>query len=373
MAIYDEAFIDSLPPFGRFWNPMVVAICKWPGEEKDFHRLQIERWFLELPDAEKPGMKARLRSMDDSEHLSSFWELVFHQYGKEEGWVVTKNPDVGGLTPDFHIVTKHTDFYLEVASLGLSEKQRKQKASQLKVLRAIDEIRTDFAISISFKDHCDERVETEKIVERVETWLKTLPHEGVKHELAIREFGVHLKVLPRWYPKRPSLTVNGYHGPGGWIDKEPRFKKKISDKNSKYSFVKEQKKPFVIAISADELDFPETQLEWTLYGLDTISFNREDPSAEAVPGKDNSGIFTPRFGQRGGDVRNTRLSAVILCKKRWNNDQMMYDMRVFHNPWAATPLPEEVFFKMPQYVPVRDTPERFHIEWRNENKLIYFP
>jgi hypothetical protein len=80
-----------------------------------------------------------------------------------------------------------------------------------------------------------------------------------------------------------------------------------------------------------------------------------------------------------GSPRNTRLSAVIQCTRKWGHTKKykdgsyVYDMAVFHNPFAAFKVDEKVFSKLAQYLPY-ETRAGGVMKWKNkkENKHIVF-
>jgi len=112
--VFDQNFINQLPSFDKFSNPSVVALCKRNEPSLDAFRSQIEKWFQNLPENQKADMYSRLRSLDDRQHLSAFYELLFHQYFLEENWKIQKHPSINGQTPDFivDIPSQNINFFL---------------------------------------------------------------------------------------------------------------------------------------------------------------------------------------------------------------------------------------------------------------------
>lgn len=375
--VFDEEFIKTLPAFDKFDNPAAVMVCRYPEEEMFHMRHFIEKWFQRLPEKEKADIYSRLRSLNDKnlDHQSAFWELLLHQFSIEEGWAVTKNPIVeNGLTPDFYIQTKENfELYLEVYSLGRGDEEWEYNEKESQVLRTLDSIETDFSLSINFRKPFDEKVDYESIRKETESWLASLPREKGEPLLKIENYGVHMTVTALYYGEASRKgRVGGWGGPGGTINHPTaKLKDRIADKLNKYKFVKRDGKPFVLAITVDDIFDAPTAIDWTLYGFDVISFPINDPAAEAKFHKDNSGFITPNPGQFG-KPENTRLSAVMFCQKKWDNDQMMYDMRLYHNPWAANPIPEEIFSKLPQFIDTREKEGFVTLRWKNEGKVIYF-
>ena len=124
-------------------------------------------------------------------------------------------------------------------------------------------------------------------------------------------------------------------------------------------------------MSADDLFFAETAIDWALYGLDVIYFPLDNQESDTKFHKDNSGLITPNPGLYGRS-QNTGLSAVILVRKNWNSGEVIYEMKVYHNPWAVNRLPEDVFAKMPQFIQQNGPEGYITLKWINENKFIIF-
>lgn len=45
-------------------------------------------------------------------------------------------------------------------------------------------------------------------------------------------------------------------------------------------------------------------------------------------------------------------------------------MRVYHNPWAALPLPIEVFKGLPQWVKIGETETEVRMDWIDDGDQI---
>lgn len=367
--LFDEAFIKRLPPLDKFSNPMIVALCR-RGELEAF-RAQIERWFQNLPEDQKADMYSRLRSLDD--HLSAFYELVFHQYFLEEGWKVQKHPVVNGQKPDFFIEmpSNHASFFLEVTTILGKEKLQRERFNTL--LRKINAINTEFLVIVGLGKWLAEDVEYDSIVQRVESWLLTLEKKEKAHyTMELCDWGFngsitawfHLDVRPK------SGCISGWSPPVRSADPAIKLvKAAISEKVKKYKFIKNSGLPFVIAIcSSGNFLLDSFAMESALYGHIVVSWDTNNPQAETKVLRDNSGLITPNPGLLG-QPRNTRVSAVIFCTTRWNEGRMLYDMRVFHNPLAITKLPSQVFAKMPQLTEIEsDEPDYITLGWQNDNK-----
>jgi len=373
--VFDKNFIDSLPSFDKFSNSAVVALCKRKEPSIKAFRAQIEKWFLNLPDQEKNDMCSRLRSKDDKQHLSAFYELLFHQYCLEEGWEVSKHPSVGSQTPDFLITTQNgTEFFLEVATLMDKEETKRNEERFNNLLRKINKIETDFLVSVHLRKWLKEEVNYTAVVKKIENWLKTLvPKDKAHYEIEVDESGFCGSIDASYYVglKPKSGCVYAWSPPG--FSGNPfiqQVRTAIRGKIKRYKFIKKEKKPFVIAIcSSGGFMLDKTAIDNALYGHIVISWNVNNPKGETRVHRDQSGLITPNPGLLG-QPQNTRLSAVIFCARIWDKERMLYNMRVFHNPWSTVKLPVEIFSKIPQLVEVKEKKKKGYItlKWVNDRK-----
>ncbi|MCD6539281.1 MAG: hypothetical protein J7K37_01050 [Candidatus Omnitrophica bacterium] len=208
--VFDKKFIESLPSFDKFSNPAVVSLCKRKEPSIKAFKAQIEKWFLNLPDQEKADVYSRLRSKDDKQHLSAFYELLFHQYCLEEGWEVKKHSSVEGQIPDFLITTQNgIKFFLEVATVMDKEEMKRNEERFNKLLRKINKIETDFLVSVHLKEWLKEEVNYAAIAKKIKNWLKTLiPKDKAHYNIEIHGFGFCGSIDASYYAElKPKKVV----------------------------------------------------------------------------------------------------------------------------------------------------------------------
>jgi hypothetical protein len=373
--VFDQKFIEQLPSFDKFSNPSVVALCKRNEPSLDAFRSQIEKWFQNLPENQKNDIYNRLRSLDDSQHLSAFYELLFHQYFLEENWKIQKHPLINGQTIDFviDVPAQNIGFFMEVATLMEEEKIRQNEERYNKLLRKINAIETELLVSVHLKEWLSEEVKYDTIVNDITKWLSGLEKtEKAHYKIEVNNSGFRGSIDASYYSDiRPkSGCVFAWSPPVGTGNPIiEQVKTVISSKVKKYKFTKTSGKPFVIAIcSSGQFLFDDFAIDSALYGNTVISFNVNNPKSETKVHRDNSGMVTPNPGLLG-QPRNTRVSAIIFCAKVWNKEKMLYNMRVFHNPWAITELPLKIFEKMPQLAEIdKNQPGFITLGWHNDNK-----
>lgn len=379
MELFDSEFIKSLPGIDKFSNPYVVFLCKSKDPRVINLRSQIENWFQNLSVDSQKEMFPKLRSLDDVQHLPAFYELVFNQYALEEDWKVTKDPDIQGQHPDFLINYRgDSPFYLEVATIFKEKKLEKEEEKFNKLLRKIDQLDTLFFISVHLEKWLGEDVNYAKIVLFIKKWLGSLRFVPDKiHRIELNEFGFegNFNASHRKGGEKKFGCVGSWMPPvrsGSWYTKEIR--EILANKRKKYKFLKRDCIPFVIALcSGGDFFFDQLSLEWALYGQEQIvvrGVNTSEPRTEFRRAFD--GLITPKPAL--GIPRNTRISAVLFCEREWGlkGEQMLYNMKVYHNPWAVNPLDAEVFKKLPQFVKAKEDEMGITMGWINNKKQLIF-
>src|SRR5437016_5883053 len=63
----------------------------------------LETWFDQLPEAARPDVRGRFRSVDDAQHQSAWYELFWHETLRRSGYNLEIHPRLNGVTtnPDF--------------------------------------------------------------------------------------------------------------------------------------------------------------------------------------------------------------------------------------------------------------------------------
>lgn len=372
MNLYDQDFIDSLGSFDKYANPWVLAICKNNSPSAIYQKANIEKWFDNLPEEVKADFRGRLRSKRDGDFLSAYYELVFHQYCLEVGWNVTKDKVFNNKTPDLFIETDDNKFVIEVLVLQKSDIDKKNNERFNDLLRKIETIDTRYLLSVDLEEWLNEDSDIDKIVRLIATQITSLGKINNKEELELNESGFHGKItvyLNKDY--KPRGKILSWSPPGGFFAfPTDRIKNEMRKKIAKYNFFKEMGIPFVVAICSDEAPFiSHSALDWTLYGRMVVTWNINEPDAEAKSGRDNSGFITPNPGLMW-ETQNTGLSAVIFCSRHWGQEKVLYDMRVYHNAWARNKLDSKYFEQIPQFVEVNNDPNFVTLEWINNNKQL---
>ncbi len=108
----------------------------------------------------------------------------------------------------------------------------------------------------------------------------------------------------------------------------------LRKKIKKYGGVAGAKLPLVVFLfEGDWLHIDPFSLEGALWGQQAVTFR---PGAATVGlGVQEGGLFLPG---PNGRPQNTRLSAVVYCRRVWHNDIVHATLNVYHHPAAAHPV-----------------------------------
>lgn len=125
MRLFDNNWFDlaSKKSPGNQWIDYVMNQINGPGKT---YLDTLRNWFEKFPVSEKykKHLKNRIESFNNPDHLGGVNEIVWWEFINSFGWTA-KPIDAGkGKTPDFH-VTKPEDFFCEITTLNMSEKETK--------------------------------------------------------------------------------------------------------------------------------------------------------------------------------------------------------------------------------------------------------
>lgn len=123
--LFDHNWFDSASKksHGNQWVDDVMNQINGAGE---IYLNTLRLWFERFPVSkkQKKHLKNRIESFNNSDHLGGVNEIAWWEFVNSLGWTA-KPIDVGKAeTPDFN-VTKPEEFFCEITTLNISEKERK--------------------------------------------------------------------------------------------------------------------------------------------------------------------------------------------------------------------------------------------------------
>lgn len=328
-------------------------------ESQFFARVRdlIEEWFALWPIGKRAHLKSRLRSDDDRQMESAFWELYLHESFRRSGFEVRVEPDIDQpATPDFHIVTPDASFYLEATVAGLSDAQVAAKRRATRVWDALNRLSSpNFFLWLEVHSEGVGDPRASALRPKLERWLGGLDPDGVTttyqpHDEAGAD-GMAFGQLPthRWeeagwvivfraLPKKPEARGESNARPlAAWgpaaassIDTAGPILRALEGKASRYG---SPDLPLVLAVHRRGLFEKDHSFEMALFGSEAYDFINERHL------RNPDGFWVGPAG-----VRYRRVSAVVgaINLDPWRVTQAA--PRTWLNPWAgrqfaASPLP----------------------------------
>jgi len=336
-------------------------------------RPKIEKWFASLPDVVKPDLIGRLRSQSDCQHFSAYNELVVRYLFQSMGYSVTMRPSLEEGEPDLLVEGNNleTPVVVEVATVFDEPGWGKEKKKLHKILAELEKIQHYFFVSISVRSNCiPENLNHKKLRQFVEKWLDGFDPRDTQEasETTYREEGLSLilTLLPTNTQSKSSI-IGAYTPPARWVSAD-QLKGAIEKKIQKYKSIKKQNAAYVVAVCLhqDALVGEDEAIE-TLFGKQKWTVDVVKKQIVDVK-RDFTGLLTPKPGL-GGLVRNTRLSALLVVRSKWQQpkddgmERRVYSAFVLHNPNAEIPLSQELLKGYPQLIKSNEDNKNVHLKW----------
>jgi hypothetical protein len=111
-------------------------------------RRRVDEWFSRLCPGLKDGVFQRLRSGDDQEFDSGFWELYLHELFARLGYKITCEPTLpNGRKVDFLLRRDGAAICLEATTAGKSDDQRGANARRNRIFRELNQLQTSVIVT----------------------------------------------------------------------------------------------------------------------------------------------------------------------------------------------------------------------------------
>lgn len=381
MKLFDDRFIDSLSRQYKDINkravPFIAKLAIDPSLQAEKERL--ERWFCELTDQCKQEMIGRLREENSRHHFAAYFELVYYQWFKSLGYVVTFHPVLKEGSPDLMVDGGPLDkpMIVEIATVFDEPSWEKEEMKFRKIIDQLDEVEHYYSTIISNEsEQIPDNIDYDKLKKQMVFQLDTL-HTSIKEpsEFGYEDGKLRLRVtaIPN-LRKGPIVVSWGSRARAIGYD---QIRRAIEKKIGKYKSVKKLGYYFVVALNISNVPVGELGLINTLFGNDVVRITRGQNGAprKTEERKDFSGLLTIKPGL-GGIVRNTRLSAIINMETKWEGrnrrPHRVHYPKIIHNPAAAVPLSTDIFKELPQFITVSEAKESKTLSWINDDVAIGF-
>lgn len=349
----------------QYAEPRFSYLDKSARTEAHKVRRLLEDWFAEYPESEKAELAARFRSDDDTQFLSSFFELYVYTLLKNMGHTVQVHPDPETKStgrPDF-LAQKACgqDFFVEAV---LATDESKESAAQHKrmntVYETLDKLDSpNFFLLIRVHGAPATPPPGGKIRSQLSRWLKQLDYEEIIRlyddsgfdrlpEMTFTHDDWEIVFSP--IPKGGDTRGNPGVRPIGvridaprWVNSKTSIREAVLDKGGRYGDVN---KPFVIALNAHVFHEDDREVMQALIGTETWSIpERPSPHNGVKIGRRLDGAWTTPSGPR-----YTRVSAVLIAFSLDPWSIASRDLRLWHHLRPKLPY-SGALCVLPQAVP----------------------
>ena len=349
MAVFDSASrSDTDDPL--YAEPSFDYLNRSARPEAGKVRALLEFCFRRYPQEHRLELRGRLRSRNDFDHHSAFFELFLHDLLLRIGCTAEVHPDVPGTTkrPDFLVRSKNgSQFYLEAVLAGESRSVAAAKArinTVYDILNGLESL--DFMIGMELKG----LPRTPPRARHIKAFLESRLQQVDTSEIATAFEEGGFDILPRWLYEHegwnvaffpipiaaeatiePNDRVLGLFLHGAETIDSTSIKHAVFKKAGRYG---DLKLPYVIAV--DLLKWlPENAGERALFGSITWNFTKD--MTYVGQGRNPDGAWG---GPR--NPKNTRVSAVLLVRRLTPWSVSRSKIQLFLNPRAKRPCDSEL-------------------------------
>lgn len=251
-------------------------------------RCLTESWFSRLcPDAQD-DLRGRLRSEDNAQFLSAFWELYLHESLLKTGYAVECHPSLPGTSrrPDFLATSPSQSFYLEACRLDTPSEKKAEENRRNQVYDAIQKIDSpNFFLHLDVHSIDSTSPSVRRLCSSLERWLAGLDPDAIarqieaEHSLAFVQayewnqdgWMITFKPWPKAKAHRGEPGIRPIGARGGdfaFIDDVRPFRKALAKKGSAYG---PMNIPFVVAMYTSFVGPDTEDVSGSLYGTPQVA------------------------------------------------------------------------------------------------------
>jgi hypothetical protein len=311
-------------------------------------RHTIEEWFLHYPNDDRAELRTRLRSEDNYQHRSAFFELFLHELLLRLGCDVEVHPQVAGTQrhPDFHVQSPMGHAcYLE--AILASDETREESAANARMNQVYDALNRlnspDFYIGMNLGG----APATPPSARHIRTFLSRHLAQLNFDDIAdlFRDGG--FRALPHWQYQHDGWSIELFplpksdqnRGRGGirpiGIQFEPMrllqtreaIRDSVLEKAGRYG---ELGQPYVIAVNVLSAHLDRIDVMEALFGFEQFRYRPGALPQQPELGRAPNGAW---FGPAG--IQNTRVSAALVFPNLSQSSLCWTIPCIYHNPWAA--------------------------------------
>jgi len=323
-------------------------------------------WLRLQPDAERAELERALHGRDDA-FFGAELELFLGRFFRQQGWTFDRHPDLGnGKRPDYFVRADDpsAEFVVEArASVDADDVQRKQTMELLQ--QALDEIEGTEWIHLIVEGDLPGDFSIRRATRAIREFLDGTRAGRMRRAAVYTQAGCSLIAEVKADDLEQGAVATTWQF--GEIAKSTDNVQPLLDafkrKASRYGPMDH---PYVIALFGQR-EFPLSRhsVISALYG--TLQWNFDDSGDEPRfldESTKHNGAFT---SLKDGEPIHTRVSAAAIYVRRDPGTGMEYHLAVFHNPYAARPLSEDLFVDCPQFIPRGAEAGDVRMSWNAES------
>jgi hypothetical protein len=367
--VYTDKFLRELQPEAASAS-FVEAVASHEEANVVRFRDQIEKWFQSVDKSAQNVILPGLRSSDDSKFYPAFFSLALHRFVEQSGWQLRFRPgEPNKSTFQVTVDNPACEFDMEVAAVMPRETPHGREESLFVLLSAINEIEGLFTIAVHIRRWPPRGFDPTEVRDSLARWLGTLVNDETyaskRAQYVDGPVDIEFAILSKLDEPRAEL-VSLWLAPLGVEEHAAGVAEGIEQALAKArAEAPSQRRPFVIALChADTWGVAENTVMHELYGKPRGVRARSGHSGGRRKVYDYSSLFRQAIFNKEG---HEAVSAVLFLEKCWKDEEVCYDLKVYHNPWTTVPLAFEVFALLPQLVPLQTGGEEAGpmLSWRN--------
>ena len=376
MRVYSDEFVNQFKnavPGGSLVETLALRHDPQVARFKE----QLETWYADIPRDVQKVILQPLRSKQDEEFYQAFFSLALQRFIMRSGWRSTFRP-YEDSQPTFRVTAPNPpiEFDMEVAAVAPRAAGGKERKVQL-LMAELASIDSQFVFAVHVRRWLPEDFDPSKVRAALEQWLTELSKDeqyaSRRAQYLDDRIDIEFAILAK--ADQPGSNCIGL-----WLaplDVEEHFE--ALNQATEAAIAKARqiqdpgRRPFVVSLChGDTWGMVENTIMHALYGKPRSIRARSGFGGGRRKVYDYSKTFRKAVFNRPG---NELLSAVLFIEAHWHQGEIQYDMRVFHNPWAATPLSLDLFGILPQLVPAPQQASNGNqpsplLSWRNQMKQL---
>jgi hypothetical protein len=345
MSIFDDIPREDKEP--RPDGEALFAYTNRSGrDEAQRVRQNFDSWLERYPETHRDNLIARLRSVNDDQHRSAFFELFLYRLLETRGHkIIAIEPKLGHTdkSPDFLAETpKQERFCVEAALVtGFSNQEVAARARLNTALAAIDNTASPaHFLDLKVTGTPAKPISIKKLKRELQSWIAALPKDETANQRAPFLWDEHgakiqLNAWTRNKPGEAGRAIGVRRTPVIQIDPSREIRPALKKKATRYGKLDH---PYLVALDAMGTHHRDEAVIDALLGTPYLRISKGPNGEEIVEDlRRPDGIW---YGPPDGQPQNTRMSGVLALMRidPWNFASKTG--LLIPNPWATKALPQ---------------------------------